>query len=263
MKRGGERKRACAVAYVPESRVLTFTQVTEFQLSADITLEIPCMNDDFTLLPSFSFIPFATCQKLRPTTVSQCSASGVLDNYKFVYVAEGSSQAQLDEEAYQNTFGVSYPLTPDECTTDTFRFACLGVFLGCEEVPLAALPGAKVVLPVPPCKSVCEAVAVGCESFLAAAGRDPPDCEEKTSTGLPLFPEENFSLTIGDQVVSFPCNVPPDQDVDVHKTCPASFSDEDDDCGTPCPIPLYSDGRYTVIKSKSPSAGAYPLLPRY
>jgi len=221
---------------------------TEFPLGADITLNIPCMNDRFTMLPSFTFIPFATCEKLRPTTESQCSQSGVLDDYKVVYVVEGSSQAELDREALASTYAVSYPLTPDECTTATYRFACLGVYLGCEEVPLAALPGAKVVLPVPPCKSVCETVAVDCKSTLELAGRDPPDCEETTSAGLPLFPEETFSLTVGDQIISFPCNLPPDDDVDVDKTCPSDFTDEDDDCGFPCPVPVYSDGRYTALK---------------
>lgn len=222
---------------------------SEFQLTADITLDIPCMQDEFTLSPAFEFIPFAKCEKLKRTTVSQCSASGVLDDYKFVYVAEGSSQRQLDEAAYQNTYGVEYPVTPDDCTDATFRFACLGSFLGCEEVPLAALPGATVVLPVPPCKSVCVDVGVDCKATLEQAGRQPPDCELASSSGIPFFPEETYTFSLGDQVISFPCNMPASGDVDVDKTCPADFTDEGDECGLPCPLPVYSDGRYLVLES--------------
>eukprot|EP01096_Ripella_sp_DP13-Kostka_P000269 TRINITY_DN10339_c0_g1_i2.p1 TRINITY_DN10339_c0_g1~~TRINITY_DN10339_c0_g1_i2.p1 ORF type:complete len:528 (+),score=164.52 TRINITY_DN10339_c0_g1_i2:105-1688(+) len=205
----------------------TFPRESQTLNVGGVNITLPCREGN--IFGNYSSVPFATCEQFDPTRASQCFQSGAID-YDLIYVAEGQSQEMFDRTAYDSTKSSLYPIVPRGCTAQAMRLACTGTFLRCNEIPLNALPGAKVVLPSPPCRSVCEAANEYCGQFLAENGRETRDCN------VPTFPVDFFRVTIGDQNIQIPCEDPPTH-ITVYRRCPFPFDRNGEACDIPCPVP--------------------------
>lgn len=158
-----------------------------------------------------------------------------------------ATYAELDEEVGAKTVLMG-AFFPPECRNPLLALTCMGSFTHCR---FSTVPSFDVY---PPCRSVCEAVLLGCTAFFESQGMTSqlPDCDmtdNSTGTVVPAFPPD------GTQCLAMPGNLfVPYSQVD----CPYplrynrdeedSFAESDYDgqvmCVMPCPNPMWTDSEW-------------------
>ena len=109
-------------------------QSAELELGS-VTVTLPC-NAPSQVAP-YSFIPVATCQPFQKPKYSQCAR---VVTWPLIYLEEGQTQAQLDFEAWNNTFPFLYLTVPPACSAAMLRYVCSGLYLSCGYYPVPSNP---------------------------------------------------------------------------------------------------------------------------
>ncbi|ELR23350.1 uncharacterized protein ACA1_069340 [Acanthamoeba castellanii str. Neff] len=161
-----------------------------------------------------------------------------------------NTYASVDKRAANQT-AVMGAFFPPECRSPLVALTCMGSFLRCQfnsNFPLFDV--------YPPCRSVCEAVVLGCTAFFESQGMKKmlPDCDmidNSTGTPFPAFPPD------GTQCVAMPpdmfvpygeadCPYPLKFNYDDQDSFTASSYDPTQMCVMPCPNPMWSDAEWTA-----------------